>query len=381
MTALALHAARVFDGRTMLEDATVTVHGATVADVGAGPLRGAGTEDLGDVTLLPGLVDCHQHLCFDGNGTLEEQVATATDDDLVARVQTNARRALRAGITTIRDLGDRNYVTLRARDQPGLPTIIAAGPPITARGGHCWFLGGECGGDTLVSAVHERHRRGCDVIKIMVTGGALTPTYPLWASQFTANEVHAVVDTAHAVGLPVAAHCHGLEGTAAAAAAGVDTIEHCTFMSAAGSTTPDEPLMTAILAAGVTISATLGRHPSHEAPPIVERNLTAVLDALRDLRARGARIVVGTDAGIALGKPHDILPRAAEQLAHVGIEGIDLLATLTRAAADACGLGHRKGRLAASYDADMLAVNGNPATDPAALLDVAGVWHRGTRVR
>jgi imidazolonepropionase-like amidohydrolase len=381
MSTFALHAARVFDGRTMLDAATVTVKGATVIDVCAGIPDGVAVEDLGDVTLLPGLVDCHQHLCFDGNGTLEDQVAAATDDDLIERVHANARRALRAGITTIRDLGDRSYVTLRARDQPGLPTIVAAGPPITARGGHCWFLGGECDGDTLVSAVNERHRHGCDVVKIMVTGGALTPTYPPWASQFTANEVRTVVEAAHAVGLPVAAHCHGMEGTAAAVAAGVDTIEHCTFMSEAGSTTPDEPLMTAILAAGVTISATLGRHPSHRAPPIVERNLTAVLDALRDLRARGARVVVGTDAGIALGKPHDILPRAAEQLAHIGIEGMDLLATLTAAAADACGLGSHKGRVATSYDADLLAVTGNPATDPAALLDVAGVWHRGTRVR
>ena len=105
---------------------------------------GRRTIDLGDVTVLPGLIDTHQHLCFDGNGTLQEQVEGRSDAELQRRAYANAKGALQAGITTIRDLGDRNFVTLDLRADPDLPTILAAGPPLTADGGHCWYLGGGC---------------------------------------------------------------------------------------------------------------------------------------------------------------------------------------------------------------------------------------------
>jgi imidazolonepropionase-like amidohydrolase len=138
--------------------------------------------DLGDdVTLLPGLVDCHQHLCFNGIGSLEEQVTGIGDQDLTERARDAARRALRGGVTTLRDLGDRRWVTLPLRGAVGLPTILAAGPPITRVGGHCWYLGGECEGEAaLRAAVRERIDRGCDVVKVMATGGALTVgSYPM----------------------------------------------------------------------------------------------------------------------------------------------------------------------------------------------------------
>lgn len=378
---VSLKAARLFDGDHLVRDAVLDIDGSTITAVRTG-LPGPDVVDLGDVTLLPGLIDTHQHLVFDGNGSLEDQVAGRSDLELRDRARLNARRALAAGITTIRDLGDRGFVTLELRGAPDLPTILAAGPPLTAAGGHCWFLGGECRDDeALLAAVAERRRRGCDVVKIMVTGGALTPNFPIWASQFTADQVAAVVAAAHASGLPVAAHCHGPEGTMHAVDAGVDTIEHCSFLADNGRCEPDDVLVERIAASGIPVSATLGRLAGHTAPPLVEENLHRIRDALRRLRASGATIAVGTDAGISAGKPHDVLAHACDDLAGLGLDGAEILTTLTTTAARVCGLAERKGRLAPGYDADVVAVGGNPVLDAHALVDVRGVWRSGKAVR
>lgn len=378
----ALRAGQVFDGEEVVDEPVVVIEGDAIMAVGSAPPDGVEVLDLGDVTLLPGLVDTHQHLIFNGTGTLEEQVVGLSDADLEARARENATRALRAGITTIRDLGDRNYVTLSLRGDRRLPTILAAGPPITPEGGHCWFLGGCCtGADGLVAAVEERKRRGCDVVKIMVTGGALTPTYPMWVSQFTADEVETVVEAAHRAGLPVAAHCHGIDGIRHALAAHVDTIEHCTYFTENGKSEPDDDLIEAIAASGVTVSATLGRLPGMTPPPAIAANYDTMVAAMGKLRRLGGTIAAGTDAGVGPPKPHDVLPHAVSDFAAVGMKPQEMLATLTAGGADACGVGDRKGRLRAGYDADLLAVAGDALADPDALRNVEGVWRGGDRVR
>lgn len=378
-----IRGARVFDGREVVEGVPVVViddeQGAIVS-VGHEPPLGVDTIDLGDATLLPGLIDTHQHLCFDGDGSLEEQVEGRTDDELRARARANAQRALRAGITTIRDLGDRGYVTLGLRDDPELPTILAAGAPITINGGHCWFLGGECepsSTDEIVAAVHDRHARGCDVVKIMVTGGALTPTFPMWRSQFSGGEVRAAVRAAHELGLPVAAHCHGGAGIASAVDAGVDTIEHCTFMSEDDTSRPDADVLTRMALSGIALSATLGRLPNAVVPPRVAANLPVIAEALGLFALAGGALVVGTDAGISPGKPHDVLPRSVTDLRLVGLSDAQALAAMTSVAASAIGLGDRKGRLLTGFDADVLAVAGDAVANADALLDVRRVWRGG----
>jgi imidazolonepropionase-like amidohydrolase len=377
----ALRAAQLFDGHELVTDPVVVIDGDKIASVGDGAPSGVEVADLGDVTLMPGLVDTHQHLVFNCVGTLEEQVAGVTDAELTVRARANATRALRAGITTIRDLGDRNFVTLGLRGDPTLPTILASGPPLTPEGGHCWFLGGCCtGADGLIAAVEQRKQRGCDVVKIMVTGGALTPTFPMWASQFTAAEVQLVVDTAHAAGLPVAAHCHGIEGTALAVAAGVDTIEHCTYFTDSGGSEPDDELIAAIAASGITVSATLGRFRDQSPPPVIAANMAAIRHGHSELLRRGGRIAAGTDAGIGPPKPHDILPHAVLDLVEIGMSLAEALTTLTAVGAETVGLGDRKGRLRPGYDADILAVAGDPLRAPEALLDVRGVWRAGARI-
>ena len=376
-----LRVERVFDGERFTDRHEVLLDGPIIGD-GDQADEVDEVVDLGPgVTLLPGLIDTHQHLVFHGIGSFEEQVAPHTDDELRERAHANARTALRAGITTVRDLGDRGYVTLDVRGRDDVGTILAAGPPITRGQGHCWYLGGEADGeDALRAAVRQRAARGCDVVKIMVTGGHGTPGYPMWASQFTTDEVAAVVEEARAAGLPVAAHCHGLGGIESAMAAGVDTIEHCTFISDENRSEPTPDLLARLAASGVGLSFSLGTLDLSSAPPFVRANLHTLVGAMIQLLDDGARVCIGTDAGIAPAKPHDVLPHAMVALVGEGVDAAVALRAMTSTAADVIGLGDGKGRLRPGHDADVLAVDGDPRTDPEALLRPVGVWHRGRRV-
>ncbi len=356
----------------------VLVEDGRIAAVGTAVDPGHDIHDLGSVTLMPGLVDCHQHLVFDGAGSLEEQVVGCSDDELRSRAYDAARTAVLGGVTTVRDLGDRNYVTLDLRGDPDLPTILCSGPPITTVGGHCWFLGGECSTrDEMIAAVCDRLERGCDVVKIMATGGFLTPATPMWKSQFGLEDLKLVVREAHAAGVAVAAHCHGLQGIGDAIDAGVDTIEHCTFLNESMHPAPAPALLDRLAASDTVISATIGSTPDTVHPEEIERILPGVFDALSAVRSRGGQIVVGSDAGINPFKPHDVARYAIHDLHTLGMGPIEALQTMTRDGADALSL-PAKGRIEVAADADLMAVDGDPETDPDALTRVVQVWRAGT---
>ena len=222
---------RLFDGRTpkVFRDWVVEVEDGRILDVGPRSRAASGSDagdvvDLGDVTLLPGLIDVHQHLVFDASDDPVAHLQAEDDAAVLQWMQSAAQKALAVGITTIRDLGDRNYLSLTLRDlfrdghQVG-PRILAAGPPLTVSGGHCWFLGGVADGeDGIRRAVRERVTHGVDVIKIMATGGNMTPTFGPHESQYNRAELAAAVDEAHAHGLKIAAHAHGPQGIADALA-------------------------------------------------------------------------------------------------------------------------------------------------------------------
>jgi imidazolonepropionase-like amidohydrolase len=386
----------VFDGEEFLERPTVLIDGNTIVaggeplpDSSGGQAGVAGVAEVAEVaevvelrgaTVLPGFVDCHQHLCFDGVGTLDEQVSRVDDEALAERARTSARTALIGGVTTLRDLGDRSFVTLDLRDDPDLPTILAAGPPITQPLGHCWYLGGECtGADQLLAAVRERAERGCDVVKIMVTGGAMTPTFPLWKAQFSEDDVRLVVDEAHRLGLPVAAHAHGVEGIRIAVDVGVDTIEHCTFVTEEMVSAAPPELLDDLAASGTAVSATLGRLPGAKYPPVWEEVGRRAREADGYVHRAGGAVVVGSDAGINPSKPHDVMPHAYAQLVEIGMTAVEALRAMTAGGADAIGAA-RKGRLKPGADADLVAVGGDPVTDPAAITRIERVWRAGRSV-
>lgn len=340
--------------------------------------------DLGESTLLPGLVDAHAHLCWDPDGNSED-LARDPYRVLVDRARRHAEAALSSGITTIRDLGDRDFATLALREEyrQGTtvgPELMVSGPPLTRSGGHCWFLGGEAdSAEELADAVRERAARGVDWIKVMATGGFTTAGTDPGHAQYTTDQLAALVEAAHRVGLPVTAHAHATAGIAAAAAAGVEGIEHCTFLREGGvAASPD--VVETIVARGVWCGVTIPI-----ARPSMPEDLVALVhDMQRNVRRlmdSGAKVAFSTDAGVGPEKPHDVLPHELADLSRDGFTVTEVLTGGTADAAASCGLGHRKGRIAPGYDADLLAVAAGLDRDLAGLCDVKAVWRSGTPVR
>ncbi|HEY3261500.1 MAG TPA: amidohydrolase family protein [Pseudonocardiaceae bacterium] len=388
----ALRAAWLFDGTSaaLTANPVVVLDGTTIVAMeprGTIP-DGAQVVDLAGATLLPGLVDTHVHLAFDASRDAVRNLAARDDGAALAAMADAARTAAGGGVTTVRDLGDRNYLSLSLRDAtpPGgpLPTIVAAGPPITTPRGHCHYLGGTASGeDGLRRAVREHAARGVDVIKIMASGGNLTPGTHPELPQFTVAELRAAVEEAHRHSLPITAHAHGTPAIAAAVAAGVDGIEHASFVSAEGVDPAPAGLVQALVDQRVALGATAGfagGRTDAMRPEMIAR-VPHMLANFRRLYEAGASIVVGTDAGVGPSKPHDVLRWAVAQLGDIGMGAAEALRTVTSTAAAVCGLGHRKGRLAPGFDADVVAVDGNPLVDPSALHRIRVVYVRGTAVR
>ena len=380
-----IRARQVFDGERFVGESDVVLDAGAVVEVGPPREHASGVvvEDLGEVTLLPGLVDAHQHLTWDCSPEPARWHADHDDGALLTQARANARRALAAGVTTVRDLGGRGLVTLGlreelARDASAGPTVLAAGPALTTPGGHCHFLGGECSDAAqLASRVARLAEAGVDVIKVMATGGNVTPGSAPHESQFGLAQLRAAVAAAHGAGLPVAAHAHGTSGVADAVEAGVDTIEHCSFMTADG-IAEDPALVDRLAASGVTISVTGGMLPGVVPAPAIAIRLPALMAHVRRLLDAGARCILSTDAGIGPGKPHDVLVHSIGQaVEQFGVPVEQALAMSTSRAADALGIADRAGRLGRGRPADVLVVAGRVDLDPDALLHPVRVLRCG----
>jgi imidazolonepropionase-like amidohydrolase len=324
------------------------------------------------------------------------------------------RRQLAAGVTTVRDLGDRDFAVVARRDRQRHsdvlePRIVAAGPPITSPGGHCHFMGGEVGApEEIRAAVRERVDRGVDVVKVMASGGLATQGSDATVPQFSLEDLRLLVEEAHAGGLPVAAHAHAASAVDQAIELGVDSIEHASFLvspaSMGSSTAPVPPgapvpslatdeQLARLAASGIPVCPTLGGFSLallRTAPPtmlatmqrfgVTPESLSEARAALiRRMVGAGVRLVSGADAGIMPNKAHGRYAEAVIELADI-LDMDTALTSATSVAADVCGLGASTGRLATGLAADLLVVDGDPSVDSDALRRPLHVVLRGEAV-
>ncbi|MBA2448161.1 MAG: amidohydrolase family protein [Chloroflexi bacterium] len=397
-----IRAGRLVDGTgaAPIEAATIVVEDGRIREVGGEggePSTGGGDAeriDYSDCTVLPGLIDCHVHLVFSARPTALQDILTEDNRRLLLRAVHNAQLALRSGVTTVRDCGGRAGVIFALRDAieagivPG-PRIVAAGPAITTTGGHCYFLEGEAdGADELRRMARRLAKEGADFFKIMSTGGRMTPGTNVSAAQFSQEELSALVVEARRLNRTVAAHGHGTAGIRNAVAAGVTTIEHCTWVSEEDSArVAYEPDVAAQMARqGTFLDPTLSPGvaieslPESELTPSraeVRRMRPAVHEAQRAMLALGVEPIAGTDAGVA-GVPLDSMPIEVMALhRHLGLSPIEAIRAATHTAARACGREDELGSVQVGRRADLLVVEGDPTVDLGALRRVRAVFREG----
>ena len=366
----------VVDGAVVLGDRTVDWAGPAAA-LPAEYLSLPRTDYPGS-TILPGLIDSHVHLAFDGGPNPAARMRAETDEQQLMLMLRSARQLLGVGVTTARDLGGRGYLAVAVRDAiaAGLargPRLVVAAAPVTVTGGHCWFMGGEADSEEdLRRLVRTHHKHGADLIKVMSTGGFMTDGSAPWYAQFTTAQLAVIVEEAARVDKPVAAHAHGIEGIRRAVEAGVTTIEHCSFVTETNERRFTEALAARIAERGMFVCPTV----SGSAPYVAQLTGVEVGAYVKAMHDMGVRIIAGTDAGVD-NNPHHQYVGGLEYLVTLGFQPAQVLAMATTEAAAALGLGAVIGRLAPGYDADIIVVPGDPQVDISVLRELRRVIARG----
>lgn len=346
--------------------------------------RGQG-QDMGGLYLTPGLIDAHIHLCLDPaiKDPLEQD--KADEADLLVGMRTRARDMLAAGITTARDLGGGQWLELKVRDEiargdtPG-PRLVCSGQPITSVGGHCFFWGGEADSlDTALDVIERQVSHDVDLIKVMATGGNITKGSRPVDSQFDGATLKGIVSRVSELNMHVAAHCHGTEGIAYAAAAGVTTVEHCSWVGNDGwGKNYDDAVASAMANNNVWVSPTINsgwkRFKAND-------SFVELIHANYDkLKAAGVRLIASTDAGIP-NVFHHQLPEAIPVFAFFAkLTPVEALRSATSDCAQAIGLGEKVGRIAPNYSADFLLFEEDPTSNLDVLANPHQVYARGSLV-
>jgi len=373
MKSLTIRSARVVDGtgRT-IDRATVVIRGDRIAAVGPDRdlslPRGTTKIDGRGLTLLPGLIDCHVHLCLGAEPDVVDAINKETSALTLLKSGRAARQTLEAGFTTVRDVGSRDHsiFTLQEAIGRGLvpgPRIVAAGLAICMVGGHARFIGQEVEGVQQVRAVvRAQIAAGASVIKVIASGGVLTPGTSPDQAQMTVEELQAAVEEAQRAGRKVAAHAHGSSGMKNAVRAGVHSIEHATLMDqeAAAMMKEQGVFMVPTLSALATTAACrpgcgVPESALDKAKAMTKRHAVSFKNALRD----GIQIAMGTDAGTPFNF-HGENAQELERMVSFGMSPMQAILSSTSAAARLIGIQDQVGTIEKGKLADLLLFEGNP---------------------
>jgi imidazolonepropionase-like amidohydrolase len=381
----------LFDGARASSHRGVLLEGARIAWVGAharAPREAVAARSLDAAgrTLTPGLIDCHVHLNYDGAADFAAEGRMLDDAVGAIKGTVNLRRHLDAGVTTVRDLGGLGTCQLAAAVDAGTivgPRLVASGRALTITGGHghnVGFARQVDGADGVRRAVREEIKAGARAIKVVATGGVLTPNIPVSFTAMTPEELGAAVDEAHSWGRRVAAHAIGAEGVLRAVLAGVDSVEHCNQLTAEAATAMAErgtfrgPTLCAVRGL-VDHVGTVAEDAGSKALSVHDDARRAMARALR----RGVRHVVSTDAGTPFN-PHGGAAREVGFLVDWGMSPLQALVAATANGAENLGLTD-VGSVRTGYVADLALWDDNPVDDPAALLGrPRAVFRSGVRI-
>jgi imidazolonepropionase-like amidohydrolase len=356
----------------LLDDAWVRVEDERIVEVSSSEPRGgqgASRVDAPEATLLPGLIDCHVHFAMSGgpDWLAEVQQSYALS---CWRAAIHARNTLNAGFTTVRTLGGRPGAdpALRDAQAAGLiegPRVVATNLAICMTGGHASWIGREADGpDDVRKAVREQLKAGADCVKFIATGGVMTPGVQPGSQQLGEDELRAGIEEAHKAGRTTAAHAHGPEGIKAAVLAGIDSVEHGSFMT--------DEIIGLMKERGTFFSATLCSAQGFlDAPPgsvadwaMAKARLVrlALDDSFVRAYQAGVRLVLGTDAGTPFNR-HGDNARELALMVKLGVNPLDALQAGTRNGAELLGRLDTLGSIEVGKAADLVLVHGNVVTD------------------
>jgi len=340
------------------------------------------------MTMMPGLIDVHVHLCFEPCADPFAVLAQETDARTALKASGHARETLRSGITTVRDMGGKNYVdldlrnTIRKRELMG-PRMLASGKLITMTGGHGWPEGEEVDGpDEARKGARKQLKKGADLVKIMATGGVMTEGVEPGSPQLNGEEIKAAIEEAHKAGKKTATHAQGTAGIKNALRAGIDSVEHGIYLDqeAVDLMKENNVFLVPTLAAPHWIS-TKGREagiPEH----MVEKS-----DAIREVHVKnfmmayraGVNLAMGTDAGTPFnlhGKNSFELILMVEN----GMPSMDAIKCATSNAAQLLGISRETGTITPGKWADLVILKGDPLKDIQEVDRVHRVYQHGREI-
>lgn len=395
----------VGDNREPLLDHAVRLEGGVICEVVSGPKAPSAALDLRGQTLAPGLIDAHAHLIFSSeptHGEARHAVEVASRERLLATAVRHGLDCLRGGVTTVRDLGDRDLIVAGLRDfvAEGLlvgPTILSAGTPITITAGHLGWLGGNAdGSDALVAKTRQLVAAGVDVIKVMATGGNMTRESNNRIPQFTAEELGLIVFEAHRGRKKVAAHAHNAEALRRCVSAGVDTLEHCGWRDADGNPDLTDADLASMRQAATVGVATLAGIARYLLPDLAVANPEAARTAVsmspsggdlredfawaRVMRDAGIDVVLASDAGVRFTPFERFIDTLRAGALALDIDGATTIGLATGVAARALGIEDRVGTIETGKRADLAALDSVVTAGSASLGEVCDVWQAGRHV-